>query len=151
MLIKKMFYLSSIFLISLFTSFSQNIKEAAFSTGKINTDQYEEFSFLVKDNKASQIIYRYGKLNIQKDMEITYLGNEFFKNRKCFKIKFPNNYELYLSPDGVKLEVFDKSMNYNKTFLWKYEGPIEGRGTFCDICAQNENEAIDLINNYFIK
>jgi hypothetical protein len=36
-------------------------------------------------------------------------------------------------------------------FTWAYEGPVNGVGTFCNVCAKDEKEAIAVINGWFMK
>jgi hypothetical protein len=140
-----------LYLFFIYPAFSQDIKVANYFTGKLNTDDYEAFSFWIKDAKIFEIIYRYGKWAGQKDYKLVYLGVTLSDSKKCFKVKFPNNYELFIIPDGVKLKIIDKNKKYNKVFTWEYEGPVDGKGTFCNVCAQDENEAMEIINKYFLK
>ena len=124
-------------------------KVANYSYGAINTKEYEEFSFWVKNKKRAEIVYNYGK--DLKTVNLTYIGKGTLNNIDCFLVQFANGYVLYISPFGYSLKVTDLNGKYNKFFAWKYEGPVDMKGTFCTPCAVDENEAIKLINKYFMK
>ena len=84
-------------------------------------------------------------------MTVLYTGKSVFNGEQCFKVKFTNGYELMIIPQGLNLKVVDSEGQYNKLFKWHYEGPINGIGTFCEPCAEDENESILLINEYFMR
>jgi len=124
-------------------------KVAIYSVGKFGTDKYEEFSFWIKDGKKTKIFYAYGKN--EKEIKLSYFGKTFLKEDFCFEVKFPNNYILYIIPNGVKLKVIDSTGKYLQNFSWRYEGPINGIGTYCDVCASDPAEAMEIINTYYMK
>ena len=128
------------------TTFCQQV--ANYSSGVRGTDDFEEFSFWARNNARAEIYYRYGK--VPEEVKLTYGGRTLMRNRQCFKVKFPNGYELLISPKDQGLRVMDEDENYNKIFQWEYEGPVDGVGTACDICTKDEWEALVLIKAYFI-
>jgi hypothetical protein len=69
----------------------------------------------------------------------------------CFKIQFTNKYVLYIIPTGLRLKVTDVTGKYNKTFSWEYEGPVNGIGTYCDPCADDDNDAMKIIHASYMK
>ncbi len=123
-------------------------KVAVFSTGKPGSAEYERLSFYTNNNKRADIIYTYGK--DRKEMKLQYSGKANLKGVPCFKVKFPNAIVLYVTPRGLKLQVTDVDGKYNKIFAWEYEGPVNGIGTFCDVCAQSDEEAIQIINSAYL-
>jgi hypothetical protein len=124
-------------------------KAANYSVGKFWTNKYEHFSFWMKDDKPTEITYAYGKHD--KEIKLNYLGKGVYEGTNCFKISFPDNRIFYVIPIGVTLKILGADKKYGKTFSWEYEGPIEGRGTFCEVCAEDEKEAMKIINNYYLK
>jgi len=51
-------------------------------------------------------------------------------------------------PLAAQLQVTDERGTYNKLFSWEYEGPVNGMGTFCEPCAGDPEEAMQLIRIY---
>jgi hypothetical protein len=125
------------------------MKVANYSFGKPGTDKYEHFDFWTKDGKPTEINYAYGKK--RKEVKLQNLGKDRLNGSDCFKVKFTNNYVLYIIPHGQQLQVTDPSGKYNKTFSWEYEGPVNGIGTFCDVCAIDDEDAMNLIHSTYLK
>ena len=67
-----------------------------------------------------------------------------------FAVRFPNGLVLDIVPKGDALQVSDRKGNYSKTFQWQYDGPIDGRGTFCTPCVE-EADAIDFVRKHFME
>lgn len=126
------------------TAYAQT-KVANYSYGKPGTDTYEQLSFWVKDGQKGSIDYNYGR--DRKEVKLRYVG----RYEASFKVQFPNNTTLTVNPKGTTLIVVNTKSNYAKTFVWEYEGPVNGIGTFCDVCAQDEKEAMRLIRTYYFR
>lgn len=122
---------------------SAQTKVANYSFGKPGTDTYEQLSFWVKDGQKSRIDYTYGK--DRKAVKLRYVG----KYDASFKVQFPNNTALTVNPKGTTLIVTNTKTNYVKTFNWEYEGPVNGIGTFCNVCAEDKEDAMQLIRTYY--
>jgi hypothetical protein len=131
------------------SSLQAQTKVANYSLGKPGTDKYEHFEFWIKNRKRADINYSYGKKN--KEVRLKYLGDTILNNDSCFKVQFSNKYILYIIPSWSDLKVTDNEGKYNKVFRWEYEGPVNGIGTFCDVCAEDETEAIRMIKKYWLK
>lgn len=117
---------------------------ANFSYGTPGQENYEEFSFWVKNNQPAEIQYVYGK--DRKTLRLRYLKQD----KRHFQVRFPNQLVLLLSPQGNQLRVYDLKGKYAaKTFSWHYEGPVNGVGTFCQACAEDETEAMQLLRRYY--
>jgi len=130
------------------SSLRAQTKVANYSLGKPGTDKYEHFDFWIKNGKRAEVNYSYGKKN--KEVKLKYLGDTVLNTDPCFKVQFSNKYILYIIPSGSELKVTDNKGKYNKVFLWEYEGPVNGIGTFCDVCAEDEIEAIKIIKKYWL-
>ena len=67
-----------------------------------------------------------------------------------FALGFPNGLVLDAIPQGEALRLRDRNGTYDKVFEWKYEGPVEGRGTACTACV-DEAEAVGFVRRHFIE
>src|SRR3546814_8705005 len=65
-----------------------------------------------------------------------------------FAVRFPNGLVLDIVPQGTALQVSDRSGNYSKTFEWQYEGPVDGRGTFCTPCVEKDRKSTRLNSSH---
>lgn len=123
-------------------------KVANYSFEKYGQKNYEHFSFWTDNGKHAEITYSYGK--DAQDSELEYLEAKTIQGRKGFEVKFPNGLILFVIPTGNNLRVINPLGSYNKIFKWEYDGPVDGRGMFCEACAENETEAMVLIKSgYF--
>lgn len=121
---------------------------ANYSYGKGGTKDYEAFSFWIKDRQRGDIVYSYGKDS--KEVILTYERAVTVDGVHGFEVRFPNGLKLSVLPRGQSLHIVDAKGNYNKVFRWKYEGPVNGIGTFCNECAEDAKEAMEVLNEYFI-
>lgn len=133
------------------TAYGQRV--ANFSYKKFNAKDFEAYGFWVTDNKVGDINYSYktpqGDI---KSMKLQYEGVDMLNGEKAFKVLFPNNLRLYVVPrKNNTLKIASLDGKYAKTFRWLYEGPVEGRGTFCEACAENAGEATKLLTSYYLK
>ena len=126
-------------------------KLAQYSIGERGSANFELFSFYTKKGRYhSKIEYSYGK--DEKTLSLRYLGVSKVNGKKAFKVKFANNYILTVIPQkNLLLKIKDKKGKYSKAFKWQYEGPINGRGTFCSVCADGEEAAMRIIKTYYLK
>ena len=131
------------------TALMAQMKVAGYSFGKPGTDKYEHLEFWTKDGQRTEVNYAYGK--DRKEVKLQYLGKDQVNGYTCFKVKFTNNYILYVIPKGLQLQVSDAICKYNKTFSWEYEGPVNGIGTFCNVCAEDDEDAMKLIRAVYLK
>ncbi len=124
---------------------------ANYSTGTPGAENYEHFSFWIKDNQVREIEYAYGKAGRLKPLTLKYLGHATLNGVRGFQVRFPNALVLTVLPQGQQLKVVDNKGKYAKTFNWEYEGPIDGKGTFCQPCTQDETTSMQLLSNYYFK
>jgi len=136
-------------LLLIITALSAQTKVANYAIGKHGTDKYEHFEFWVKDGKRTEIVYSYGKED--KNVKLQYAGRDLVNGDPCFKVSFPNNYSLFIVAKGAQLLIRDNEGQYNKNFSWQYEGPVNGIGTYCDVCAEDEQDAVNLIKSTYLK
>jgi hypothetical protein len=137
-----------IFTTLIFTTSKAQLKVANYSTGKYGTETYEHISFWIEDGKKSYLEYAYGKEPTE--IKLLFLGQKILNRNKSIKVQFSNGNILFITPDGLNLNVSDENGKYFKTFKWEYVGPINGIGTYCDICAENEKEAMKMVKNNYL-
>lgn len=121
---------------------------AYFSFGRIGTRSYEQLAFHVKDNRRGEVIYSYGK---DKSVPASYLMHDQCNGSPCFMIRLPSNLTLKIIPKGNAIKVVSDDGTYSKIFGWEYVGPVNGRGTWCDVCAEDEKEAVSILRKYFLR
>jgi hypothetical protein len=142
-------YVYTILALMIVTGAATAQKVANYSVSKYGTETYEHFSFWQKAGKRAEITYSRGK--DAKASPVKYIGVTTYQGKKGFKIALPDKYLLSVIPVGNKLQIIAPGKSYNKAYEWEYEGPVNGVGTFCNVCAQNEKEAMQVIKTYFIK
>lgn len=123
-------------------------KVANYAVGERGKKGYEHFSFWTNDGERSEIYYVYGKN--AKETKLEYLGAKNIQGRKGFEVKFPNGLILFAIPTGNNLRVINPRGTYNKIFKWEYEGAVNGVGTACTVCAEDETEAMMMIKNSYM-
>jgi hypothetical protein len=130
---------------------SQDVKVATWSAGVSDTNSYESLSFWIKDNQRAYIRYAHGKES--EDTELNWLGPDSLDGRKGFRAGFPapGHRLFFISPDGFSLQVLDRHGTYRRTFQWEDENKSGDSTVTCQICAQNEGEALDWLHKYFMR
>lgn len=143
-------HLTALFLTCIISKASYaQLQVAQYSYGKSGTEQFERFEFWTNAGNHSEILYSYGK-DLRK-VKLKYLGKSKMNGDSCFEVRFSNNYVLYIVPTELSLKVVDSVEKYNKTFSWEYEGPIQGIGTHCDVCAEDANDAMRILRSAYLK
>lgn len=61
-----------------------------------------------------------------------------------------NGLVLDVTPGEDTLVVSDRSGKYRKRFVWLYEGPTDGRGTYCAACVPR-SLAISFVRETFMQ
>ena len=141
-------HLLTIILIGLISFQVYAQKVASYSTGTAGQADYESFGFWINENgQRSYITYNYGA--DRKESRISYLGVSNFNGVKSFKIQFSNKLILHVMSNGDQLQIADMNGKYSKAFKWEYEGPVNGIGTFCKVCAIDAKDAKSVVEQYF--
>jgi len=123
-------------------------KIASYAYGKPGTATYERLSFWVEAGKRTDIYYAYGAA--RKEVRLQYAGKKQPAAPAGFTLRFANGSLLSVVPSGTLLSV-SGGKGAAKRFAWEYEGPVDGRGTFCNECAEDEKEAMQLVRTYYLK
>ncbi len=106
---------------------------------------FESLSFW-SGPQGRSVDYEYGAHH--KRLRLRTLGPS--ADGKGFAVSFPNGFVLDIVPRDDALQVSDRAGTYGKTFEWQYEGPVDGRGTFCQPCV-DEPEAMGFVREHFMK
>jgi len=106
---------------------------------------YEQLSFWADADGATRVLYRWG--GTDRKLVLQPLGASM--QAGGFALRFPNGLVLDVVPEGDTLRVRDRKGGYDKVFAWKYEGPVDGHGTFCTPCV-DEAEAGAFVRDHFI-
>ncbi|GAB2688401.1 hypothetical protein GCM10027037_08640 [Mucilaginibacter koreensis] len=124
-------------------------KVANFAFKKYGRPGYETYGFVADHNRRTTIDYTYG--NSGSPIALTYAGTTIYKGKKYFKVIFPDHSMRLFAPVGNQLQVVDPVKKTSKTLAWEYQGPVNGVGTFCEACAENEKEAMRIVKRYYWK
>ena len=128
-------------------AFLQRAKVAnyAVSGARYGDPAYEHFSFWADDGGDTRVRYSHGA--DAKEVALRTLGPG--KDGDGFAVAFPNGLVLDVVAQGDALRVRDRKGGYDKVFEWEYEGPVDGRGTFCTPCVE-ERDAAAFVRRHFI-
>lgn len=110
-----------------------------------DSPRFESLSFWSGPN-GKTIDYEYGA--DQQRVSLRAIGPS--ADGKGFAVKFPNGLVLDVVPRDGALHVSDRDGRYDKTFEWQYEGPVDGRGTFCSPCVE-KGDAIGFVREHFME
>jgi hypothetical protein len=122
---------------------------ANYGYGQPGTDGYEHFSFWTNNGRRSDAAYASGKN--REDAQLRYVGPSRLNGQPGFKVKFLDGRTLYLVPSGTNLRVATAPGATPKTFTWEYEGPVNGVGTQCSVCAPDAEAAMRLLQAHYLK
>jgi hypothetical protein len=106
---------------------------------------YEELRLWADRDGATRVRYAWGRDG--RELTLRTLGPG--ADGQGFALGFPNGHVLDVVPQGDALRVRDRKGGYDKVFEWKYEGPVDGRGTFCTPCVE-ETEAAAFVRRHFL-
>ncbi len=134
------------FVLMLSPCFSQVKSHAFFMIGDYANPKWEKIEFNFT-NKAKEITYSYHQN--ESGVQLKPLGIKYIDGQKGLMVKFPTGNKIYvILQDQKKQRIIMKSEDgqYNKAFALGYEGPVNGVGTYCDVCANEPAEAFAIVN-----
>lgn len=129
---------------------AQNLNQVAnYGYGQPGTASYEHFSFWTLNGRRSDVGYASGAN--REDARVSYAGPARVGGQPGFRVKFLDGRTLYLTPSGTTLRVSDATGAAPKTFVWEYEGPVNGVGTVCSVCVADSAAALRLVQKHYLK
>jgi hypothetical protein len=130
-------------------SFGQTKTYAFFMIGNYNYPEWEKLEFTL-NNKEKEIRYSYRKN--EAGYKLSQMGTKYVNNQKALIIKIPKFNKIYLitiDKKNNRIQMVSEDGTYNKYFPLGYEGPVDGKGTYCDTCANEPQEAFGIVNSFF--
>jgi hypothetical protein len=144
---------------------TSNTKDAPAETGSISFNPYEgarvaNFSVVDHGNAAPEFerlsfwsgphgkIVDYVRGYGGKPIRLKPIGPN--ADGLSFAIRLPNGLILDVEPRGGGLLVRDRLGRYRNEFVWQYEGPVDGRGTFCTPCV-GQKDAVAFVREHFLR
>jgi hypothetical protein len=122
---------------------------ANYGYGQPGTASYEHFSFWINNKRRTDVQYAHGK--DRQDVPLRYAGLGRLHGQAGFKVQFPDRHTLYVVPSGNTLLVTTAQGGTPKTFVWEYEGPVNGVGTVCSVCVADTAAAMRLLRAHYLK
>jgi len=122
---------------------------ANYYTGTPNTASYEHFSFWTTDGRRGDMQYSHGADRL--DVALRYAGAAQLQGHAAFKVRFPDGKLLYVAPADTTLLVAPTATAEPQVFRWEYEGPVNGVGTDCSVCAPDAAVAAELVRKHFVR
>ena len=145
---KKLIWLLSWILLAS-QSYAQVKTHAFFMIGNYAYPDWEKIAFDLT-NQGREITYSYRKN--EQGHKLDLLGTKFVNNQKALIVKIPSLNKTYLILRDKKKEslvMMSEDGKYKKKFPLGYEGPVDGRGTFCATCANEPPEAFAIVDSFF--
>lgn len=130
--------------------YGQQKTSAFFMVGNYAAPNWEKLTFNTEKSGRS-IIYSYQKNEEGHKLDV--LGTKTVGNQKALMVRIRNTSRVYLILRDRKketLSMVSEDGTYKKTFPLGYEGPVDGRGTFCATCANEPDDAFRLVNSFFL-
>ena len=106
---------------------------------------YEQLAFWADARGQRRVRYAWGEA--PRSVELAVLPGR--TGDDGFALRFPNGLVLEAIPQGESLRLRDGSGGYDKLFEWQYQGPVDGRGTFCAACVERADAAA-FVRRHFI-
>ncbi|WP_460941082.1 hypothetical protein [Spirosoma humi] len=130
--------------------YGQQKTSAFFMAGTYATPDWEKLTF--NGTKSGRgITYSYQKNEEGHKLDV--LGTKNVGNQKALMVKIRNTSKIYLILRDRKketLSMVSEDGTYKKTFPLGYEGPVDGRGTYCATCANEPADAFRLVDSFFL-
>ena len=145
-------YISLLFITCSYSLVAQQKTYAFFMFGTLQDKNWERLEFTI-DKEKNTINYSYAKN--EKGIELVLIDSpNTTSNPNCIFVKIPKLDKVYMISineqlDAIVFEALDKS--YKKTFILGYEGPIDGIGTYCESCANEAEDAFEIVRLFMQK
>ena len=144
---KKLFCLA-FFALSILTLSAQDKTYAFFMLGNYAYAEWEKLEFELNAN-GGDITYSYAKK--PNGIKLKNLGIKYVGQYKVLMVQIPGSAKIYyLNPDpnNKRLQFKSSDNKYNKWLPLGYEGPVNGIGTYCERCANEPEDAFEIVNSF---
>ena len=129
---------------------AQNLNQVAnYGYGQPGTAGYQHLSFWTLNGRRSDVGYAAG--SNREDARVSYVGPASVGGQPGFRVKFLDGRTLTIVPSGTTLLVRDATGAAPKTFVWEYEGPVNGVGTVCSVCVADAAAALRLLQKHYLR
>ena len=128
---------------------AQNKSHAFFMIGNYTYPEWEKLEFDFTD-EGREITYSYRKN--ESGHKLMVLGTKYVRNQKVLMVRIPKYNKIYLifrDRKNSRILMTSEDNTYKKYFSLGYEGPVDGRGTYCDSCANEPDEAFYILDSFF--
>ncbi len=105
---------------------------------------YEQLAFWADARGQRRVRYAWGQA--PRSVELEVLPGR--PGSGGFALRFPNGLVLEAMLQGQSLRLRDRG-GYDRVFEWQYQGPVDGRGTFCSACV-DQADAAAFVRRHFI-
>lgn len=128
--------------------FAATDRVTRFETGEPGTDQWEDLSFQVQSDGTKEISSSHGRDRTEVKVQSKALAGSSTDRR--LHLVFADGRAIDVTIKGQTLQIDDGSDKAPKSYVWAYEGPVDGRGTFCTPCVE-EKDAIPFVRKNFMQ
>ncbi|CCG99694.1 hypothetical protein FAES_1684 [Fibrella aestuarina BUZ 2] len=129
-------------------SYAQPKTSAFFMIGNYASPNWEKLAFDLT-NGAKTMTYSYAAN--ERGHTLQKLGTRMINGQKGVVVKIPGTAKTYVivpNRAGKQLLMMSEDGTYRKRFPLGYEGPVDGRGTFCATCANEPKDAFALVDSF---
>lgn len=130
-------------------SHAQPKTSAFFMIGNYASPNWEKLAFDLTKG-ARTITYSYAAN--ERGHTLQKLGTRLVNGKKGLFVRIPGTAKTYVIVQdraGNQLQMTSQDGTYKKAFPLGYEGPIDGRGTYCATCANEPKDAFALVDSFF--
>lgn len=122
---------------------------ANYYAGTPGTSSYQHFSFWSHEGRRYNL--QYSRDSTRTDITARYVGPAQVAGAPGFRVSLANGQLRYVVPADSVLLVRATPTGPATTFRWEYQGPVNGVGTACSVCAPNAGAAMRLVRRYFVR
>lgn len=126
---------------------AQSKTYAFFMLGNYSYPEWEKLEFNL--DSGGEIIYSYAKK--PNGIKLKNLGTKYVGQYKVLMVQIPGfakTYYINPDPNNKRIQFESSDRKYNKWLPLGYEGPVNGIGTYCERCANEPEEAFEIVNSF---
>lgn len=127
---------------------AQQKTHAFFMIGNYAYPEWEKLEFDLNDN-GGEITYSYAKK--PDGIKLKILGIKYIGKYKVLMVQipgFPKTYYINPDPKNERIQFESSDKKFNKWLPLGYEGPVNGIGTYCELCANEPEDAFEIVKSF---